>query len=125
MNAKEIGQKLVALCKEGKNRECIDAYYSDSIESVEAAPPPAGGERVKKGIEAIRGKDEWWTTNHEVHEAKVEGPWPHGDDKFAVRFTYDITNKPSGMRMTMDEIAVYTVADGKIVKEEFFYDMGG
>lgn len=56
----------------------------------------------------------------------MEGPWPHGDDRFAVRFTYDITNKPSGMRMQMDEIGVFTVADGKVVREEFFYPpMGG
>jgi ketosteroid isomerase-like protein len=41
-----------------------------------------------------------------------------------VRFTYDVTNKPSGNRMKTDEIAVYTVGEGKIVKEEFFYDMG-
>jgi len=125
MNAKEIGQKLVALCKQGKNGECLDMLYGDSIESVEAAAPPSGGERVTKGIEAVRGKGQWWEENHEVHEANVEGPWPHGEDKFAVHFNFDVTNKPSGMRMKMDEIAVYTVADGKIVKEEFFYDMGG
>ena len=31
----------------------------------------------------------------------------------------------AGKRMTLDESALYTVKDGKIVKEEFFYDMGG
>ena len=51
-------------------------------------------------------------------------PYPH-DDRFAVRFLYDITNKPSGKRMTMDEVGVFTVANDKIVKEEFFYAMGG
>jgi ketosteroid isomerase-like protein len=43
------------------------------------------------------------------------------DARFCVRFVYDITNKPSGRRMTMDELAVYLVKDGKIVREEFFY----
>jgi ketosteroid isomerase-like protein len=124
MSAFEIGKKLVAYCKEGKNLDCINEFYSKDIESVEAFAPPAGGERVMKGIDAIRGKHDWWTNNHEVHSASVEGPWPHGDDKFATRFQYDITNKPSGMRMQMDEIAVYTVDNGKIVKEEFFYTMG-
>jgi len=29
----------------------------------------------------------------------------------------------AGQRMKMDEVALYTVKDGKIVHEEFFYDM--
>lgn len=124
MNAKEIGEKLVALCREGKNLECVNTYYADNVMSVEAAAPPNGGGRVTEGLEAVRGKNEWWMENHQVHSSSVHGPFPHGDDKFAVRFDFDITNKPSGQRMTMEEIAVFTVADGKIVREEFFYDIG-
>jgi ketosteroid isomerase-like protein len=41
-----------------------------------------------------------------------------------VRFKYDVTPKHTGKRMTMDETGLYTVRDGKIVKEEFFYTMG-
>ena len=123
MRVEEVANKLVAYCKEGKNLECVDELYGEGIESVEAAAMGDQG-RTQKGIEAIRGKNKWWVENHEVHSANVEGPWPHGDEKFAVRFTYDVTNKPSGNRMKMDEIAVYTVDGGKIVKEEFFYDMG-
>ena len=124
MNANEIGQKMVELCREGKNLECINTYYAEDIESVEAAPPP-GGERVAKGIDAVRGKNQWWAENHEIHSAQVNGPYPHGDDRFAVRFEYDITNKPSGQRMQMDEVGVFTLDGGKIVKEEFFYQTGG
>jgi len=123
MNAKEIGEKLVALCREGKNLECVNTYYADNVMSIEAGDPP-DGRRVAEGIEAVRGKNDWWVENHEVHSSSVHGPFPHGDDRFAVRFEFDITNKPSGQRMQMEEIGVYTVADGKIVREEYFYDMG-
>ncbi|MBC7975998.1 MAG: nuclear transport factor 2 family protein, partial [Myxococcales bacterium] len=51
-------------------------------------------------------------------------PYPNGD-RFAVRFNYDVTHKPSSKRIQMDEVALYTVKDGKIVREEFFYAMGG
>jgi len=34
----------------------------------------------------------------------------------------DTTHRPSGNRSTMSEIAVYEVKEGKIVKEQFFYD---
>ena len=124
MSAKEVGKKLVAFCKEGKNLDAINELYADNIESVESMAGPEG-DRIAKGIDAIRGKNKWWSDNHEIHSAEVEGPWPHADEKFAVHFTYDVTNKPSGQRMKMDEIAVYTVEGGKVVKEEFFYDMGG
>ena len=50
-----------------------------------------------------------------------DGPLAHGD-RFVVGFQYDVTNKPSGKRMKMDEVGLYTVRNGKIVREEFFYD---
>ena len=66
------------------------------------------------------GKGQWWRENHEVHSASVTGPWPHGD-RFIVGFQYDITNKPSKTRMQMNETALFTIKNGKIVREEFFY----
>lgn len=123
MSVIEIANQLIAFCKEGKNLEAINTLYAEDVESIEAADSP-GGERVTKGIEGVRGKNKWWGENHEIHEASVEGPWPHGDDRFALRFFYDVTNKPSGQRLKMDEIAVFTTANGKVIREEFFYKMG-
>jgi ketosteroid isomerase-like protein len=122
MTTHEIGTKYVALCKEGKNADCLETLFANDAVSVEAGAPP-GQERMAKGLEAIRAKGKWWFDNHIVHKGEVSGPYPH-DDRFAVRFVYDITNKPSGKRMTMDEIGLFTVKDGKITREEFFYSMG-
>jgi len=119
-----VGKKLVEFCKEGKHIEAIDALYSPTIVSVEAGAPP-GGSAKTEGIAGVKGKGEWWVANHEVHSAKVDGPYPHGD-RFVVRFTYDVTAKAgpmAGKRFTMDEAALYTVKDGKIAHEEFFYSM--
>jgi ketosteroid isomerase-like protein len=118
----EIGKKYVALCKEGKNDVILDELFTKDTVSVEAGAPP-GQDRTAKGLDAIRAKSKWWRENHTVHKAEVFGPYPH-DDRFAVRFVYDVTNKPSNQRFTMDEVALFTVANGKIVKEEFFYTMG-
>jgi SnoaL-like protein len=57
-----------------------------------------------KGLAAVKGKGEWWLANHEIHSASVTGPWTH-EDRFVVGFQYDVTNKPSGKRMKMDEVA--------------------
>jgi hypothetical protein len=44
-------------------------------------------------------------------------------DQFAVLYEMDFTQKSSGQRMQMSEVALFTVANGKIVQEEFLYSM--
>ncbi len=119
-----VGKKLVELCRQGKIDEAMETLYSHHIVSVE----PMGGPNMParmEGIEAIKGKGTWWQQNHEVHSAQAEGPYPHGD-RFIVHFKYDVTPKAgpmAGKRHVMDETALYTVKDGKITHEEFFYSM--
>ncbi|MET3497513.1 nuclear transport factor 2 family protein [Variovorax boronicumulans] len=120
MNTLEIANKLVALCKEGKFDEAQVLYAPEAV-SVEAGGPP-GQSREAVGLAAIKAKGEWWVANHEVHSMQVAGPWPH-DDRFIVGFRIDVTMKPTRHRFTMEEMALYTVKDGKIVREEFFYTM--
>lgn len=125
MSVKQIGKQLVAFCRKDENLACIDALYADDVESIEAGETQGGFARVTRGKAAVRAKNVKWGDEQQIHQALVEGPYPHGEDRFAVRFAYDVTNKASGQRFQMDEVAVFTVKDGKIAKEEFFYDMGG
>ncbi len=114
-----VAQELVALCRAGRNLDAISKLYSPNIVSIE----PVGGEQMPaemQGIDAIQGKNEWWFENNEVHSAEVNGPFV-GDRQFAVHYTYETTFKPANQRMKMSEMALYTVKDGKIVREEFFY----
>jgi ketosteroid isomerase-like protein len=122
MNTSEIANELVELCRQGKHSEAKALYAEDAV-SVEAFAPP-GMDRESRGLAAIRAKGEWWSANHEIHSFIVAGPWPL-DDRFIVGFKFDVTNKPSGNRMTMEEMGLYTVQDGKIVREEYFYAAGG
>jgi hypothetical protein len=114
-----VAEELVSLCRAGRNADAINSFYSPDIVSVESM----GNEtmpREMKGIDAIRGKNQWWAENNEVHSAKVDGPFL-ADDKFAVYYNYDVTFKPTGKRQPMEEMALYEVKDGKIVREQFFY----
>ena len=114
-----VAVELVAFCKNGNFAGAIENLYSPdivSVESMESETMP----REMKGIDAIRGKNQWWAENNEVHSAVVEGPFV-GEDKFSVYYNFDVTFKPTGKRTPMEEMALYEVKDGKIVREQFFY----
>jgi ketosteroid isomerase-like protein len=118
-----VAQELVSLCRAGKNLDAIAKLYSKDIVSVE----PIGSQQMPaemRGIDAIRGKNEWWFENNQIHSAQAIGPFV-GEDQFVVRYDFDVTAKPSGQRMQMSEMALYTVKDGQIVREQFFYHMPG
>lgn len=117
----QVADELVALCRKNDFHGALQKLYSPDIVSVEAAAPP-GQSRETKGIEGVKAKGEWWMANHEVHSSTVEGPLVAGP-YFTVTFKMDVTFKPEKKRFNMEEIAVYKVADGKVVHEEFFYSM--
>ncbi len=122
-----VGKKLADLCNQGKNLDAINALYDKDIVSVEAMQGTPDMPRTMKGKDAILGKNQWWLENHEVHSGSTTGPFPHGD-RFILMMNYDVTPKcgpMAGKRMQMQEAGLYTVKNGKITREEFFYHMGG
>ena len=124
MSVMEIGKELVDLSNAGKALEAVESLYDEKIVSIEGQGTDEMPARME-GIEAIRGKHAWWFDNHEIHSSTARGPFcGHRDDQFAVLFEMDVTNKPSQERFQMSEVALYTVAGGKIVQEEFLYQVG-
>jgi hypothetical protein len=117
MSITAIAQDFVALQNAGKAHEAEDKYWSDDVVSIENMDGPM---QVCNGKAATKAKGVWWFENHEVHGFAAHGPYVNGD-QFAIRYEMDITNKPSGTRTKSDEVALYTVKNGKIVEERFFY----
>ena len=53
-----------------------------------------------------------------MHNLEVEGPFAgQSDDHFMVRFSMDVTME--GQRSQMNEVGLYTVANGKFIKEVY------
>lgn len=117
-----VAQELIALCRAGRNLDAVNKFYSPRIVSIESSGSPEMPAEMN-GLDAIRGKHQWWDENNDVHSLEVNGPFL-SENQFAVQFTFDATFKPTGQRNTMTEMALYTVKDGKIVREEFFYNPG-
>lgn len=57
----------------------------------------------------------------EFHGGEITDPVV-ADNHFTSKMTFDVTFKDRG-RKQMEEVCVFQVKDGKIVKEHFFYDM--
>lgn len=116
MSTEKIAKDLAALCAAGKFDEAGEKYWADDVTSIE----PRGDMAVSRGKEAARDKGKWWAGAHIVHGVALAGPYVNGD-QFALRFTIDMTVKETGARATMDEIGLYTLKNGKIAEERFFY----
>jgi ketosteroid isomerase-like protein len=115
---REVAHAFMRLLKEGRFDEAAETFNAADIVSLE--PFTGEGSRVE-GAAAVRAKSEWWAANHEVHAFEAQGPFLNGD-QFALTFKGSITVKATGERITVDEVGLYTVRDGKIVEERFYYD---
>lgn len=117
MTTQEVADRLVALCRENKNFDAVNELYADNIVSIEPDGAPV---KVTEGKDAVLGKTaNFFEMVEEFHGGYTSDPVV-GGDHFSVAMGMDITMKGMG-RTKMDEIAVYEVKDGKIVREEFFF----
>lgn len=119
-SAMEIGQAVVASVNKGMgDMKLWDAFWSPAIESIEGL----GAEMVWTGRKAMEAKGEQWMSTHTIHGASAEGPYV-GATGFAVKFRMDVTDTTTGKRELMEEVGVYTVKNGKVIREEFMYGTG-
>ncbi len=116
-DVKTIAQRFTDMLRDGQMEAAQNAYWSENVVSLE----PEGGAHARcEGLDQLTKKHEWWDEQVlEMHSSEVLGPYVHGD-QFVIRFVMDATMKDHG-RVPMDELGVYTVRDGKIVEERFFY----
>jgi limonene-1,2-epoxide hydrolase len=117
MSTEQVAKKVVELVRKQAWYEALDTLYDDNIVSVEAFSM-GGGSPETRGKEAVRGKIDWWVNGMEVHSFTADGPFV-AHDRFVVQYDADVTDKQSKERRKLSEVGVYTVKDGKIVREEF------
>jgi hypothetical protein len=117
MSTREVAEKVVELVRQQAWYKALDTLYDKDIVSVEASASE-GESAEKRGIDQVRGKIDWWLNAMEVHSFTAKGPFV-AHDRFVVQYDADVTEKNSKKRFQLSEIGVYTVKNGKIVREEF------
>jgi hypothetical protein len=115
-----IAKEFAALIRAGKSDEVEKKWLAPGIESVEGV----GASLAWTGKKAVLAKYRGWEADHEIHSMKLEGPWV-GATGFALRFQLEATQLSTGNRVEMEEVAVYTVRNGKVVREEFHFALPG
>ncbi len=120
MTTKEVANRLVQLCREGKNPDAIKELYADNIVSLE--PKGSHHERTEGKDKVLAKTLGWLSTVEQFHGAIISEPIVTANF-FSCVMDVDTTMKGIG-RMQLNEIAVFEVKDGKIVFEQFFYSIG-
>lgn len=118
----EIAQKCIGCWERRAWFEAFEKYYSDDAVNVEPTNWHGIASTVV-GKQAVIEKYKWVTEKLLVeHSIKCSEPYFFGDDRFAVTLHNDVTPRQTGQRKRFTEIGIYTVRNGKVTKEEFFYN---
>lgn len=120
MTTQDVANRFNELAQTGEWDKIQAELYAENAVSIEPDHAAAMGMGNAKGMDAIKEKGKkFGEMVEEMHGGYSNEPQVAGNH-FAVAMGMDVTMKGMG-RSKMDEICVYEVKDGKIIKEQFFY----
>lgn len=114
MSIKQQVQHLVELVEQGRMLDAIETYYGENVAMQENLDPPTVGlaanlQREREFFGSLL------SVQFRAASVIVEG------DRAAINWVFDYTTA-DGQRYRMDQIAVQTWRDGKIIHERYIYD---
>ena len=121
MTTQELAARYREMMNQRKFLEIQDTYYHPDVVSQEMEKASAMGLAViTNGIDAVKAKGiARRNTIEEIHSYDCSEPIVAGEF-FSVVLKQELTFK-GRPRVAIEEIAVFQVKDGKVVKEQFFY----
>ena len=121
MTTQELATRYRDLMTRREFLEIQDTYYADDVVSQEMEKATAMGLNViTQGKEAIKAKGiARRATIETMHSYYCSEPLVAGEF-FSVTLRQDVTFK-GRPRTTIEEIGIFHVKDGKVIKEQFFY----
>jgi len=110
-NLEDLNQMVL----QGKAMEAFEKYYHEDVEMQENEQPPTVGKAANQ-----KKEEEFYTNVTDFRSAEVKGMAVNGDISFVI-WEYDYTHTEWGERR-YTQVSVQHWKDGKIIKEQFFYD---
>ena len=123
MTTQEIANRLIELIRAGDYATAQKELYSNDITSIENPITPNSFMQYSKvtGMEALAEKGKKWEEGmEELFDQGASNPIVT-ENAIAISIWFDAKMKGAPERSRMEEIGVYSIKDGKIVREEFVY----
>jgi SnoaL-like domain len=117
MEIEKIAQRLILLCRSYSYFEAHEEIFWPDAESFEP------GESQDKGTKGVRNIEKKWEQFQQMfHPGSMEIGEPiFAGNFFSLSVTQQVTLREAGQPLTLQQLAVYEVRDGKIAKEWFYY----
>lgn len=120
MTTQEVANRYYELSQQNQFDAIATELYSNDIVTIEPVSDDPYAMQSTVGMEAKMAKDKAFGESiEEMHSGYCDAPIVSGNH-FALKMGMECTMKGAG-RVNMDELCMFEVKDGKIIKEQFFY----
>lgn len=116
MTTQEVANRLVELCRAGEFQKCYEELFSPEIVSIE------NDGSICRGFEEIGQKGKEWGESIEEMKGSETGDPVVSGNTFCVPSNMTVKFRGAPDFTKFEEICVYQVKNGKIYKEQFFYE---
>lgn len=120
-NVDDVARDFTDMLRQGQFVAARERFWAADVRSIEPHDLPDGIAAEVSGIDAARAKTIRWFGSRRIHDLSVDGPFVTGN-QFALFLDMMIEGQPSGADQPFTEIAIFTVRDGQISEERYFYD---
>ncbi|WP_411290304.1 SnoaL-like domain-containing protein [Sphingorhabdus sp.] len=117
----DIARDFTSMLRQGQFVAARERYWAADVRSIEPHDLPDGIKAEVLGFDAARAKTVRWFVSRKVRDVTIDGPFVTGN-QFALFLDMMIAGQPNGFAEPFTEIAIFTVRDGRISEERFFYD---
>lgn len=116
----QLADDFLSLIRSGQAVAAAEKYWAVDIVSIEPEDSTEHVPAIVTGFDAARDKLNRWLGHSAMEELSIDGPFITGN-RFALFIDMLIKRRATGEREPFSEIAIYTVRDGKIIEERYFY----
>lgn len=120
-NVHDVARDFTDMLRQGHFLAARERFWAEDVRSIEPHDLPDGIAAEVSGIEAARAKTARWLASRHIHDLSIDGPFVTGS-QFALFLDMMIGGQLSEAAQPFTEIAIFTVRDGRISEERYFYD---